>query len=443
MLTLVEQDRHTLVQDANLLEKQIIREAIHARPKGYRFMPAYKAGSWDGYISLYKDSKFPSGLLKIVMDALSAASVEYQIDFNADTPQPTNSIEVSGYNLREYQQEAVVSALTATRGVLHMATNAGKTLIMASIIQATGNRAIVIVPTRALLMQTAEKLEEMLQIPIGRYGAGNEDLLPVTVTTMASLPKLVKEDLEGNITVVCDEAHHTRADTVFDNIFKIPGPYRYGMSGTPMTYDALSDLKLIGATGPVIYTVRNEELINLGFSVPPDIRFLEVDEPDMWDADYDTAYRECIVGNDLRNEMLARVAKEAARPVMILVNWIEHVDALVYHITCMKITGQDHTARIQAVLDGMRDGDVDILVATDIFGEGIDVPSIRTLILAGGGKSHIKLLQRVGRGLRQADNKDQLVVYDFIDDTNKFLMRHSERRYKLYKEESFSVSLQT
>jgi superfamily II DNA or RNA helicase len=322
-----------------------------------------------------------------------------------------------------------------------MATNAGKTLIIASIIKSIGYRAVVIVPTRPLLTQTADSLEQMLGIPIGRFGAGSAELQDVTVSTMASLPKLVKADLSGNATVIIDECHHTKAATLFDNLFVIPGPYRYGLSGTPMTLDVLSDLKLYGATGPVIYTVKNMDLIEEGWSVPPDVRFLKVDEPDLWDANYDTAYRECIVSNDARNKMIANVVESADKPVLILVNWIEHLVAMTEHFSFRNVTGQDSAQIIQQSLDDMRNGKLDVLAATDIFGEGIDVPAIRTLVLAGGGKSHIKLLQKIGRGLRQAEDKDKLVVYDFLDSTNKHLLNHSERRYKLYKEEGFDVSI--
>ncbi|MHA2164064.1 MAG: DEAD/DEAH box helicase [Candidatus Thorarchaeota archaeon] len=440
-MLLVETDTYTVVQDADVRERAIIKQACQARPKGYKYMPAYKDGVWDGYISLYKNNRFPAGLTPFVRIALKDAGIHHEVEFNVHIPQPSNSITINGYELRDYQQDAVTRALAATRGVLHMATNAGKTLIIASIIKSIGYRAVVIVPTRPLLTQTADSLEQMLGIPIGRFGAGSAELQDVTVSTMASLPKLVKADLSGNATVIIDECHHTKAATLFDNLFVIPGPYRYGLSGTPMTLDVLSDLKLYGATGPVIYTVKNMDLIEEGWSVPPDVRFLKVDEPDLWDANYDTAYRECIVSNDARNKMIANVVESADKPVLILVNWIEHLVAMTEHFSFRNVTGQDSAQIIQQSLDDMRNGKLDVLAATDIFGEGIDVPAIRTLVLAGGGKSHIKLLQKIGRGLRQAEDKDKLVVYDFLDSTNKHLLNHSERRYKLYKEEGFDVSI--
>jgi superfamily II DNA or RNA helicase len=82
------------------------------------------------------------------------------------------------------------------------------------------------------------------------------------------------------------------------------------------------------------------------------------------------------------------------------------------------------------------------MIATPVFKEGINIPEIKTLILAGGGKSHIAIIQKIGRGLRKAEGKDRLIVYDFLDDCSKVTLKHSEQRYKLYRAEGFEVTLE-
>ena len=83
-----------------------------------------------------------------------------------------------------------------------------------------------------------------------------------------------------------------------------------------------------------------------------------------------------------------------------------------------------------------------VYIATPIFDEGIDVPAIDVVVLAGAGKSHIKLLQRIGRGLRKKEGEDNtLVIHDFIDDTNKYLFKHSKARVAVYKDEKFDKEL--
>jgi len=78
------------------------------------------------------------------------------------------------------------------------------------------------------------------------------------------------------------------------------------------------------------------------------------------------------------------------------------------------------------------------VIASTIFEEGIDVPSISALVVACGGKSSIKTIQRVGRGMRPGKDK-KLYVVDFYDDFNRYLRRHSEKRIQLYEEHGYDV----
>jgi superfamily II DNA or RNA helicase len=83
-----------------------------------------------------------------------------------------------------------------------------------------------------------------------------------------------------------------------------------------------------------------------------------------------------------------------------------------------------------------------VFIASPIFDEGIDVPRVDTVILACGGKSYVKLLQRIGRGMRKKDDgKNELIIIDFIDDTNKYLLKHSDRRIKTYVSEGFDAKV--
>lgn len=448
MLTLVAEDCYTYITNAPERAFVVIRQALRARPKGYQYMPAFQDNRWDGYISLLDVRKFPTGLLSIVEDTLRDNEIEYIVDtqFSAKPIGLDECVHVlgGGYELRDYQVAAVNEAVLNMRGILHMATNAGKTLIAAAIIQATGNKAVVVVPSRTLLFQTRSKLEGLLNIDIAQFGGGLKTIDDVTVTTVASLQQLAAHAPQDNRTLIIDECHHTRASSIFDWVFRIPGSYRFGMSGTPLTYDVLSDLKLIGATGPVIYTISNEQLILDGWSVPPIIKFLDVEEPQFGDdTSYHDAYRYCIVRNAHRNMRIAELLLDAPHPTLVMVNWIEHAEAIMELLlpayTSAMVTGSDSKEDVLAKLGAFGSGDIDVLVATDVFGEGVDIPAIKSLVLAGGGKSHIRILQRVGRGLRTCDAKERLLVYDFLDDTCDYMLDHSEQRYDLYKEEGFEV----
>lgn len=432
----------------NLIERREIRRLLSARPDGYQFAPKFKRGLWDGYISLFdKSNKFPSGLLGYVLENLDQGDWDYEV-WDYDVPVPdTLDYSIPGYTFRDYQTRAIQAVLQEGRGILKMATNAGKTLIAAAIIKAAGGEACVIVPSQALLLQTADELEAMLSQPIGRYGAGYKSRESITVTTMASLRKLLEEDMSANRTVVVDECHHGKSDQVFDRIFHIPGRFRVGMSGTPLTYERLSDMKLIGVTGPIICEVTNAELIDAGWSSKPVIRFTTINEPKQpaKSKDYQAIYRAAIVSNSSRNARIASIANaERARgPVLIICNWVEHVNNIANLDSSFLIATGDTPGRELERLLTAFDGSNDVLVASPVFGEGVNIPSVATIVMAAGNKSHIQILQRIGRGLRTAEGKDALHVYDFIDAAHKYLLKHSQERYELYKAEGFQMEILT
>lgn len=445
MIEFTYSDVYTKVK-ANLLERREIKKLLAARPDGFQFSPKFKRGIWDGYISLLdRQDKFPSGLLGYVLENLDRRNIDYDVHGYELFDYQYQPYNIPGYDFRDYQAEAIKEVLAQQRGILKMATNAGKTLVSAAIIKATGMRAVVVVPTQALFMQTSEDLEAMLNIPIGRYGSGHAILEDVTVCIMASFNKLVKKDLSGNMAVILDECHHGKSDQVFDNVVKIPGPFRVGMSGTPLTYERLADLKLIGVTGSIIYEVRNAELIAAGWSSKPVIRFSKILEPKQpaKSKDYQAIYRAGIVDNPMRNSRIATIANsERSRgPVLIICNWVEHVNNITaLDSTFLHATGSTPTRELERLLTEFN-GSNDVLVTSPVFGEGVNIPAVSTIIMAGGNKSHIQILQRIGRGLRKAEGKSELHVYDFLDATHKYLLKHSEERYKIYKDEGFDMEM--
>jgi superfamily II DNA or RNA helicase len=106
----------------------------------------------------------------------------------------------------------------------------------------------------------------------------------------------------------------------------------------------------------------------------------------------------------------------------------------------MLLSGKDKTAtRRQAVAD-LQSGKVRAILCTTIFDEGVDIPELRKVILASGGKSQVKLLQRIGRGLRLADGKSSVEIVDFADKHHEMVRRHALERMKRFKEEGFEVT---
>lgn len=429
----------------------ILRNVCQARPDGYQFMPKFKAHRWDGYVSLAKGLRFPTGLLKRVHKALKANNyTDIHVIRNRKTLVPYYEVTsdlLDGIVLRDYQLHAVNALLEAKRGIAKMATNSGKTEVFAAIIKAMSiPKTVVIVNRKELMYQTAERLAERLGISIGMLGDSQRIFGTVIVAMIQTVSMLQEHELKqyfnGNQLVIIDECHHGSAEKMLEVLEKISGYYRYGFSGTPLKDKVLADLKLIAYTGEIVTEVTNEQLIDMGHSAKPQIHIHEitVDWDKAEDISYHDAYARCIVELWLRNEKIIKLAERASGVTLVVVERIEHGIILHKYIpNSMFISGGDSTEDRRLAIDNMRAGLRGTYIATSIFDEGIDVPSIDTLILAAGGKSTIRLLQRIGRGLRKKEGTNQLIVHDFIDDTNDYLYNHSLERINVYEKEGFEI----
>lgn len=430
-----------------------VRMVCRARPDGYMFMRRFRQGRWDGYISLMQGmNKFPTGLLYMVVGELEEKGHTVKlvnIGDNGNVDIGISDDMLDGITLRSYQVDAVSRLLEAGRGVAKMATNSGKTACIAAILKAVNKKSLVIVHTKELLYQTAERISERTGEVVGIIGDGVWEPERFTVGMIQTLNNRMDEDMfkyfDDNEVLIVDECHHVSSDQMLDVLGVMSGTFRFGFSGTPLKHEVLADMKLIGMTGEVVVEVSNEFLIDKGYSADPIVHFyvVESDDQDWWEADYQTAYKLCIVENQERNKIISSVAQRASGVVLILVNRIEHGNILNDMIPdSVFVTGQDDAQRRQGILDKMRELDHGVFIATPIFDEGVDVPSVDNVVIAAGGKSHIKLLQRVGRGIRAKEGENVLHIHDFIDDTNEYLLNHSDVRISIYEQEGFDTKVE-
>lgn len=456
-----------------------LREELSEKIPAHIHHPKVKARMWDGVIHLYQRGAFPTGLLERAIKVIeSRPNLRLTHEIKQVGPVAPRIREdriwehmLYGLELRDYQVDAAQKLVGPRRGVAHMATNSGKTAVFAACIAAIGGRATIMVFSRDLLHQTAKAVGELTCFSVGLVGDGYRELdQMVTVGTVQSLSRMVDTPRfndfaqEQNILVI-DECHHTgKAQTVYTTAMAIPALWRFGFSGTPLTNDPLADLRLEAVTGPVRVRVTNAQMIEHNYSAVPRIRMIRIQpelEDEIRDAlqsrdariSYQQAYREHIVENGKRNRRIVQEAitsRNQGAVVLVLVNQIKHLGELKVHFEKVGfydltyLTGKDPTSKRKEALDRMRDGGPGIYTATPLFDEGLDVPSINTLILGGGGKSHIKTLQRLGRGMRQKkDGENVLDVVDFWDDTNKFLRRHSKVRQETYLDEGFDVEVES
>jgi superfamily II DNA or RNA helicase len=428
----------------NMDALKIIRQVCRARPNGYQFMPRFRNHQWDGYISLmHSPISFPTGFVNMIDKALQDQG--YEVDYEAypwlDTHWVNVQVELDGITLRDYQLDAARNMLAHYRGIAKMATNSGKTEVMAAIIKMLGcPKTFVFLHRKELLYQTAERFEKRLGIKVGKIGDGIFEPENVTVSMIQTAANRAVMPYEFTQLVMVDECHTASSDSYLDVLSKVPGKYRYGFSGTPLKHDVLADMKLIGMTGDVVVEVTNKELIDQEYSAKPVVHIIKRGKRgDDWGNPYRDAHSTYIENNDERNNKIAELASSQTGTVLVIVNRIKHgktLEALIpgAHFVC----GSDTTEVRLDTLDAMRDGG-GIFIASPIFDEGVDVPALDCIILADPGKSYVKLLQRIGRGLRRKEGHNVLTVYDFLDNDNKHLHSQSKRRMAIYEEEQFDI----
>ena len=99
------------------------------------------------------------------------------------------------------------------------------------------------------------------------------------------------------------------------------------------------------------------------------------------------------------------------------------------------MSGNDSLEKRDEVKKAIYSGKIDVILASTIFDIGVDIKCLSALILAGGGKSYVKALQRIGRVIRSYPGKKFAAIVDFYDDI-KYLKAHSVNRCKIYMTEN-------
>jgi superfamily II DNA or RNA helicase len=106
------------------------------------------------------------------------------------------------------------------------------------------------------------------------------------------------------------------------------------------------------------------------------------------------------------------------------------------------VNGGTKLTERKAEYDEVATSDDKIIVATyGVAAVGINIPRIFNLVLIEPGKSFVRVIQSIGRGIRKADDKDFVQIWD-ICSTSKFSKRHLTQRKQFYKEASYPFTIE-
>lgn len=481
---------------------------------------AYRQKQWDGMLRLYTGNKFPAGLTERVAAHLADMGRDVFVNGLRERKPHDWSFIDKRYlpptgkfkKLWQHQLDAVIALLQATRGICKAPTGSGKTAIIAAIARALFEeyewRSLILVPKKGLMHQTAEALQGFYgdDLKVGWMGDGERvmgDVIVATGQTMQGFrPRVMKKgrrrvsvppdkqlrDIVKHFEVIFgDECHRASSDTWYDIFMNSGAKRRYGFSATPLKSEEIADLKLTGATGPVIYECDSGALIDAGLAAKPKIAMLMADtvsgkviekkckrvareavyeramvkwekrrkgkmpredkiKPDQKEV-YRAAYRLGIVENDAHNATVLRAVQwlvDNKRKPLVLCRLKAHWTKLSEMfeeagLPFIAIWGASDKGDRDLAKSAYGSGRTKIVLATTIWDEGEDIPGVDSIVLAEGVRSMTNTLQRIGRGMRR-DSKDVWVV-DIVPTCHSMLAAQAASRADTYEAEGYEVAL--
>jgi len=355
--------------------------------------------------------------------------------------------------------------------------NSGKSFVISSIVAKYNIPTIVYVIGIELLHQMKQTIESAYGIECGVVGGGECDISKqVTIMTIWSAASafnkkvkitdndttldskkhtnalnkaMVRKRVQEAQLFIFDECQYAASETLqFLHRASVSAKHRFLFSGTPWR-DTGDDILIEAVSGPKIVDVSATFLIKNGYLVRPKIYFLDVPVMRGVGKNYHDVYKNYIVENDDRNDLILKSARKLVKEgkkVLILVVRVGHgnvlMDKLSDEFRVKFLDGAKSSKNRMDSIREMKDGKLDILIASKIFDQGVDIPELDALILAGSGKSSGRALQRIGRVIRRSKGKAEAIVVEFFDNC-KYLRDHSDARIKVYKSEpGFEIKIQ-
>ena len=442
-----------------------------------RYLPKYKLGRWDGKINFFGiGGTGYVNHLDIIVNTLVDSGVEiaeikdhrvkHDLSFKQITKNywshktwPKGHIaEGEKIILRDYQVEVVNNFLKNPQALQEVATGAGKTIITATLSHLCEKygRTLVIVPNKNLVTQTEEDYVNC-GLDVGVYFGDRKELGKThTICTWQSLNILDKksknyedtltlaEFLDGVETLIVDEVHQAKAEVLKKLLTQNlkHAPIRWGLTGTVPKED-FEFQAILASLGPVIGKISAKELQDKGV-----LSNCHVNVVQLIDTPIHTNYQEelkYLVTNKDRVKYIGKMIKTIrdSGNTLVLIDRISSGEKLKEQIPdSVFIKGDVKLADRKEQYDEVKEATNKVLIATyGVASVGINIPRIFNLILIDPGKSFVRVIQSIGRGVRKAEDKDFVQIWD-ITSTCKFAKRHLTQRKKFYKEAQYPFTIE-
>lgn len=342
-----------------------------------------------------------------------------------------------GFKYVNHQIEALKKMLRTSWGIIEMPTSSGKSEVIIAFIKATKLPTLVIVNRISLAIQLRDRLQKNEIEAEAIYGeTSQKSKVDVVIATIGSIGKIT--NLPYFKVLILDESHHASSKKYQEFLKRTSYPLRFAFSATPSSGDKYKFATIRQYLGNIIYKTDVGKLIENEVIARPKIHFVEIVGRST--KDWVSAYFINVVHNDERNKKIKELVEQHNLQTLILIRIIEHGKELNNLIpNSVFVSGIDDAIYRKEIIEKFENGEIPVIISSNIFNEGISINAIKLLIIASGGKSRIETIQKLGRGLRIKPDKSEVLVYDFLDTNNIFTERHSIIRKSIYERSGFEV----
>ena len=443
---------------------------------GARYQPAVRLGRWDGKVAYFQlGGSSYINLLPEIVPILEQYDYDIELDDQRDYSTVFDFVQVTEDSfahktwpvghpavgqpimLRDYQVEIINNYLLNPQCIQEVATGAGKTLMTAALsrsVEAYG-RSIIIVPNKDLVRQT-EKDYINLGLDVGVYFGDRKDYDRThTICTWQSLNNMMKKTksgeaevsiqdfIEGVICVIVDEVHMAKADALKTLLTGVMAsvPIRWGLTGT-VPKEKFESQSLLVSLGPVISKLSASELQDRGVLAQCHVNIVQLIDHVEY-AEYQSELKYLLEEKGRLDAMAGLILQiNETGNTLVLVDRVAAGTELVSRLgdKAVFVSGATKSKTRQNEYDMVADSVDKIIVATyGVAAVGINIPRIFNLVLIEPGKSFVRVIQSIGRGIRKAEDKDHVQIWD-ITSTCKFAKRHLTKRKAFYKEANYPFS---
>ncbi len=392
----------------------------------------------------------PRGCLGLVLNLFEQNNVRAEIQDERVTGCKV-AVKFIG-KLRKDQKAAVRAMLKQEVGVLCAPAAFGKTITAAALVAKRKVSTMILVHRTELLRQWQERLNTFLELPKGMLGVlGGGKKKPtgkIDIAVMQSLSRRedLPELLDGYGQIIVDECHHISAFS-FETILKqATARYVVGLTATPIRRDGHHPI-IFMQCGPVRHSAVKPNTAPAQLEVwPQNLPAPEIPP----DSGIQDVFR--ILTNDAeRNQRIVQnvlTAYKEGRKLLVLTERIEHLELLrealgdeIEH--CFVLHGRlsrKQRTIILAELAELDDSTPCVLLATGrLIGEGFDHPPLDTLVLAMPISWKGTLQQYAGRLHREHADKQDVRIYDYVEQDQPQLTRMWNKRQRGYRAMGYLV----